>query len=224
MANIVFQSRTRLYTNFHCGEHKEQYVLDKVKEISAALITALPKLLTDDLFIEGALNGGDIIDHVAAPNRAVCWPVKVKELTKDNAKWCLKLFKSPKSYLKKVHALFDNEGTLSIDIDTRLSVSEAILEKLIGGAKNAELFKEQKCFLHVVYNTVSAAKYILISKLCSALKTCPGLDMEDVCDLYLTEIKAVDESKDFERYVYELDEESTALYKKLWELSVDKII
>lgn len=224
MSNVIFQSRTRIYTNFHSGEHKEQYVLDKVKNACESLASSLPKLLTESVFIEGALDGGDIINHEITPNRAISWPVHIKHLNKDNAKWCLKLFKNPKSYLKKVHALFDNEGTLSIDIDTRLAVSDTILEKIVNSTRNDKDFNEQMCFLHTIYNAVSASKYLFISRLCSAIRVCPGLDTEDICDLYLTEIHADPMSKEFERYVYQLDEEPTSLYKKLWEMQIDKII
>lgn len=219
----VFKSRTRLYTNFHCGEHNEDLVLSTTKDAISKLLEALEKLLTDSLFIDGVLSGGSVVDLGFPVNRSTSWKIAIKELDKDYAKWLIKLFKSPRTYLKKISAIFDSEGSLCLDIDVSLKLGKAMSDKIFGTVKKDD-FKRRTTYLNAMYNTISAAKYIIFKRFMELLRSSPGIEIEDICDIYLVELEASSSGEVFIRNKSNIRGADDDKFVKLWEIPVDKLI
>lgn len=220
--NTVFQSKTRLYTNFHAGEHNENFVLSKVKDAIADAMHLLANRLTDDLFVEAVLSGADITpdDDVVLTNEQTYWKVVAGDLTRESANWCLKLFKSPQYYLKSVSGVYTKDGRLCLDMYTDMTLQKNVSKKIFSATTDAADFKSKKTFLYAIFNTITAVKYLFIRLLRRLLSSNPGIGIEGINDVYSVSVAAIDGRMEFERVISNIVEPETI--KDIFEMSPDK--
>lgn len=222
-AHTVFQSTTRLYTNFHAGEHNEDKVLTGVKTTLTDTLRALQDKLTEDAFVESVLTGAapDYDDAMVTSER-LTWKVTAKYLTKENAKWVLKLFKSPQYFFRSLGGVYDSNGRLCLDILSDLTLSKNISSRVFSAIENDLDYKQKKTFLHSMFNVVAAVKYMYIHMLQKTLAMYPGIGIEGINDLYTVEVDAIDGRMEFERIISDLCESEKT--KEIFELSTDKLV
>jgi hypothetical protein len=82
-----------------------------------------------------------------------------------------------------------------------VKVVDRIGTRLLGKVKDEDDYTNRKYFIHALYNVISSAKYLLVSKLIGAIRQSPGITFNDICDVYLIEIKALEEEGGFERNI-----------------------
>jgi hypothetical protein len=221
--NVIFKSKTRLYTNFHSGEHNEKYVIQTAKNMMGELIETFPATLSEDLFIEGILSGGANTQAKTISNKTPVWDVDISNLKEDYVKWLLKLFKSPKSFFKKMTAMIDGDGSLCFDVDIQVKINADLYSEIAGERCTIENFKEKRTKLHALYNTISAVKYLLFYRFVRTLKITPGVDVDDICDVYELEYIANPLQSEISKYTVAIKSSSNK-YTKLWEIPMSKIL
>lgn len=179
---VLVQSRTRLYTNFYIGEHKEEYVVKACKMGIKNLFENIKSSLSDDDFIEGILAGASIAMLGFYPNIDSHRKVDIKLLGSHYLKWLKSIFHNPARYMKLAYIVEDIDGSLAIDMLTSVSVSPDSYKLIMDEDVNVSISR-----INALYNVIAAAKYRIFKKLQSLLATNPGLLIDDICDVYTVE-------------------------------------
>jgi hypothetical protein len=219
--NTIFRSTTRLYTNFHDGEHNQDRVINAVKTTLHGVSVSLEKFITDDFFVEAILKGGDAVDFGVPANRNITWHVRVPDLDPSDIKWGRKLVSHPKAFIKRIALVLAEDGTMCIDVDVELRLSNGIAKRLFSESTDTKEYRGKKATISAINNLVTGCKYLFFDKLQRALKTTPGVEIEDMCDILTVEIRGDDHSECLERLLYNVEDES--MTSKIWEASLDKI-
>ena len=220
-ANTIFQSSARLYTNFHSGEHGELKVLSGIKTTVAETLAGMPKYLTDDAFVEAVLSGASADSDHSTTREKLGWKVNAKHLTKENAKWVLKLFKSPHYFIKSIAGAYDETGRLCLDLRADLTLATGVLIRVFSTITDDTDYLQKKTFLHATYNVVSAVKFMFMRYLSKGLRTHPGIGIDSINDVYSVEVCAIDHRQEFERVVSDVNE--TEKFQEVFELATDKL-
>lgn len=179
---VLVQSRTRLYTNFYIGEHKEEYVLKACKMGIKNLFENIKLSLSDEDFIEGILAGASIAMLGFYPNIDANRKVDVKLLGGSYLRWLKSVFHNPSRYMKLAYLVEDIDGSLAIDLLTSVSVSPDNYKLIMDEDDKVSMSR-----LNALYNVITAAKYKIFKKLQSLLVVNPGLLIDDICDVYTVE-------------------------------------
>lgn len=219
--NVIFSSKTRLYTNFCFEEPKEEYVVTRAKACVSRLLGELSAILSDDAFIEGILDGGDSIDLGFTPNIKTKYTLNLARLDSSFVKWLKKIYQAPSLYIKSIDLVEDVDGSLAIDVDTKLKIPIQRLKELTESSD--EDFNSKATKLKALYNVVVSAKYLIFKRLQQSLRLSPGIEIEDVCDVHLIEYKIDEETKTFHRHNLQVKLENSTV-KVHWKLATRDLI
>lgn len=190
---ILLQSRTRLYTNFYIGEHKEEYVVKACKQNIKQLFENIKLSLTDEDFIEGILSGASIAMLGFHPNIDPAKKVDIKTLGSTYILWLKSVFNSPARYMKIAYIVEDVDGSLAMDFLASISVASDKMTSMFMG-ESAEIGINR---LNALYNVITAAKYKIFKKLQAMLYANPGLIIDDICDVYTVEYVLSDNTTEY---------------------------
>lgn len=208
----MFKSITRLYTDFYMGEHKEDYVMDKCKDVLRCHNGSLDNIFTDEDFLEGILEGGSAPKIGFKTNVKTHYPIDIKNLSSEFVKWLKKFHKGKNNIVREMRIVQDRDLSLGIDVVCCMSIPSTICENIIFD-NSQEIIKTRICALYNVYMSV---KHKMFKTLKSKLSITPGVNVEDICDVFLVEHCIEEESGELKRKVRNISNDSQRSHKILW--------
>jgi len=217
---VMFSSRTRLYTNFNIGEHREEYVILASKEVIRDVVSSIKTDLNEESFVESILSGADTYRLGFSTNARSSYIVKPVTLGGDYVKYLLNLFCSPFNYFKEIKLIEDLDGSLAADLRAEFSVPLDLADSLILDENSVEITFNR---LKALYNTGIAAKHILFKRLQKALAHRPGILINDICDIYDVEHTLEGDSKRILKIVRPL-KKSEGAKKEIWRSSLKSFL
>ena len=220
--NVLFASKTRLYTNVIKEEHSNRKLCADLKKTLHQFLTEFQKSLNSDLFIDAVLG------YASYPARKYTLEfdgfrkVNAKNLDDRAAKLALRHFMHPKNLLKRIALVYDSDGYLCIDIDCALNMPSDFKD-ITNARLSGDKFDEVDSRLNAVHNAFLGLKLKLVHMVSGLMMARTGIAIDVVKDIVVVDHYGDQNRSGFRKYVVSLKERDPKQFELIWELHPEKL-